>query len=171
MATAISKQQIKSIYALGASLGLVEHGSRDHDDNLHQLIGAITGKDSISNLTTDDASRVIADLIHRMRGIPDQPRPRRVAKKYEETPGGVTAGQQRRVWELMYELREYDIDYHEKSLGTRLCGIIKRQFHMDAAPKNPFRFLSYQQGVQLIEMLKKYVDNAAAKKLRAGDGS
>ena len=36
----ISKQQIKSIYALGASLGLGERGSR-HDDALHQLVGAI----------------------------------------------------------------------------------------------------------------------------------
>lgn len=165
----ISKQQIKSIYALGSSLGLVEHGSRDHDDNLHQLVGAVTGKQSVSKLTQDEANRVIADLIFRMRGCPAEPKPRKAPKAYEETPGGMTAGQQRKVWELMYELRGYDAGASDKSLGVRLCGIIKRQFNMDGSPKNPFRFMSYQQGVRLIEILKKYIDSAAARKIRAGD--
>lgn len=167
----ISKQQIKSIYALGASLGLVEHGADSRSDALHQLVGAITGQESISRLSGEDASRVIGDLMHKMRGCPAAPQVKRPAKKYDETPGGITAGQQRKVWELMYELRTADASDIETSLGTRLAGIIKRQFCMDASARDPFRFLTWEQGRQLIEILKKYCYNAEMRKIRAGDGA
>ena len=166
----ISKLQIRSIYALGSSLGLVDH-THSHDDNLHQLIGAITGKDSVKALTGDEAKKVIAELMRRMRGFPDTPAPRRTAKKYEEMPGGLTGGQQRKVWELMYELRAFDTTPKDASLGSRLCGIIRRQFRVDASPKDPFRFLTWEQGRQLIEILKKYCGNAEARRIRAGDGA
>ena len=165
----ISKLQIRSIYALGSSLKLVDHGTHSHDDNLHQLVGAITGKDSVKALTGDEASKVISELMRRMRGFPDAPAPHREPKKHDETPGGPTAGQQRKVWELMYELRKYDTAETAASLGTRLCGIIRRQFRVDAAPKDPFRFLSWGQGKQLIEILKKYCGSAEARRIRAGD--
>lgn len=167
----ISKQQIKSIYALGASLGLVEHGADSHGDALHQLVGAITGHESISALSGDEASRVIGDLMHKMRGFPAAPQAKHPAKKYDETPGGMTAGQQRKVWELMYELRKSDTADIETSLGARLCGVIKRQFRMDASARDPFRFLTWEQGRQLIEILKKYCYNAEIRKIRAGDGA
>lgn len=164
----ISKQQIKSIYALGASLGLVEHGNHSHDDLLHQLVESITGNESISQISKDDANRVISELMQKMKGFPPAPAHRPSTKKYDETPGGMTAGQQRKVWGLMYDLKSFDAQSVESSLGTRLCGIIKRQFGMDASQKDPFRFLDYQQGRQLIEILKKYCTSAEMRKLRAG---
>lgn len=168
----ISKQQINHIYALGSSLGLVEHGADSHADALHQLVGAITGHESISALSGDEASRVIGDLMHKMRGFPAEPKPpRRSPKKYEETPGGLTTGQQRKVWELMYELKKFDTSPVDAPVGARLCGIIRRQFRVDAALKDPFHFLSWEQGRQLIEILKKYCYNAEIRKIRAGDGA
>ena len=164
----ISKSQIKSIYTLGGALGLVDH-THSHDDNLHQLVGAITGKESVKALTGDEANKVISELMRRMRGFPDTPAPRRTAKKHEETPGGLTGGQKRKVWVLMYALRDLDSVPSDASLGSRLCGIIRRQFRVDAAPKDPFRFLTWEQGRQLIEILKKYCGSAEARRIRAGE--
>lgn len=170
MENGITKQQIKSIYAMGASLGLVEHGSHSRDDLLHQLVEATTGGCSVSALTRDEGSKVIGELTRRMRGLPDEPQ-RRSPKKRPETPGGMTSGQQNKVWQLMYRLREYDDRPMDASLGARLCGIIKRQFSVDASPKDPFRFLRYPDGVRLIEIIKKYCDSAAGRRQRAGGGA
>lgn len=161
----ITKQQIKSIYALGASLGLVEHGSRRHDDALHMLVAGLTGKESVSQLNSDEATKIISELMRRMKGFPPASTPK---KKYSDTPGGMTTGQQRKVWSLMYELKSYDRNMVAVSLGDRLCGIIKRQFGMDASPREPFRFLDFEKGRQLIEILKKYCTSAEMRKLRAG---
>lgn len=45
----IERWQIKSIYAMGGSLGLVDRGRED--DNLHLLVEASTGKAHISDLS------------------------------------------------------------------------------------------------------------------------
>ena len=169
MAEAITKSQIKSIYTLGASLGLVEHGSRSHDDMLHQLVGAVAGKASVSRLTGTEASRVISELMLRMRGMPEAPAaPKKAPKKYTETPGGMTAGQQKKAWKLMYELRGWDSEPNETPVGQRISGIIRRQFRVDAPLKDPFHFLSWEDGRRLIEILKKYCQSAELRQIRAG---
>ncbi|ADU26092.1 phage protein GemA/Gp16 family protein [Ethanoligenens harbinense] len=99
----ITKQQIKSIYALGAGLHIVGRG---HDDELHALVDGLTGKESITALDRDEAQRVIAELMRRMRGTPPVPPARKKPRHYEEAPGGITADQQRKVWALMYELKK-----------------------------------------------------------------
>jgi hypothetical protein len=165
----VTKAQIKSIYALGASLSMVERDN--HDDALHQLVEGLTAKNSVTTLSFDEAEQVITELMSRMRGshVPPAP-PISKPKKYDETPGGVTTGQQRRAWQLMYELKKFDRQPVAATLGDRLCGIIKRQFGVDASAKNPFRFLNYHQGVQLIEMLKKYCANAETRHMRGESG-
>ncbi len=48
-----------------------------------------------------------------------------------------------------------------------LCsGIIKRELKIDARSKEPFVWLTYQNGGTLIERLKKYVENAEKRNLR-----
>lgn len=49
MTKKITSQQIQRVYGMGAVLGIF--ASENKQDNLHLLIEAITGKDSISSLT------------------------------------------------------------------------------------------------------------------------
>ena len=46
----VSKGTVKSIYALGAKLGMVERGD-EHEDALHMLVQGLTGKESVKELT------------------------------------------------------------------------------------------------------------------------
>ena len=73
-------------------------------------------------------------------------------------------GQQRKVWRLMYQLEKLDEKPSAARLGDRLCGIIRKEIHIDCIARQPFRWLTYQQGVKLIEILKKYVANAQRRK-------
>ena len=57
---AINAQQIRKIYAIGNALGIVERGNED--DDLHALVSALTGKDSVKSLTYAEAQAVITDL-------------------------------------------------------------------------------------------------------------
>ena len=149
--------QIKSIYAMGGSLGLTERGRPD--DNLHQMVESMTGKEHVRDLSFAEAQEIIGVLKERMRGI-KKPVPTR-------PPGGATEGQQRKVWHLMYNLADYDTKRSKATLGERLCGIIKRELHVDANPKQPLQWLSYQPTGRLIEILKGYVSTVAQR--RRGD--
>lgn len=67
---------------LGA-LGIVERGNED--DDLHALVSALTGKDSVKSLTYTEAQAVIADLQKRQGAAP---LPRHKPKTHPERPGG-----------------------------------------------------------------------------------
>jgi hypothetical protein len=166
----IKKQQIKSIYALGASLNMLERDN--HDDALHQLVEGITEKSSVAALTYKEGNEVIAELIQRMKfsHLPPAPPKKRKPKKCEEVPGGMTEGQQRKVWSLMYELKKFDSQPSVATLGERLCGIIKRQFNIDAMAQKPFQFLRREDGNKLIEILKSYCGNAETRHIRGESG-
>lgn len=151
---AINAQQIRKIYSIGNALGIVERG--DENDNLHTLVAAITGKDSVKALTYAEAQAVIADLQQRQGAVP---LPRHKPKTHTERPGGATEGQQRKVWALMYELQKRDTAPSTASLGERLCGIIKKEMKVDAGPQQPFIWLDFKTCNKLIEVLKKYVAN------------
>lgn len=101
---AINAQQIRKIYAIGNALGIVERGNED--DDLHALVSALTGKDSVKSLTYTEAQAVIADLQKRQGAAP---LPRHKPKTHPERPGGATDGQQRKVWALMYQLAKADM--------------------------------------------------------------
>lgn len=151
---AADTHQIKKIYAIGNALGIVERGN--DDDNLHMLVDSLTGKASIKALTYNEAQAVIADLQRRQGAAPS---PKHKPKAHTERAGGATEGQQRKAWALMYELQKRDTVPSAASLGERLCGIIKKELKVDAAPKQPFIWLDYKTCNKLIEVLKKYVAN------------
>lgn len=153
----IDARQKKAIYALGNAAGLVERGRTD--DNLHQMVEGMTGKEHVSALTYAEAQEIIGVLKDRMRG-------QYKARNSEKPTGGITAGQRKKIWALMYQLADCDMQPSSASLGDRLCGIIKRELRIDATPKQPLRWLTYQQGGCLIEKIKGYVSTAAQRKSR-----
>ena len=152
---AINAQQIRKIYAIGNALGIVERGNED--DDLHALVSALTGKDSVKSLTYTEAQAVIADLQKRQGAAP---LPRHKPKTHPERPGGATDGQQRKVWALMYQLAKADKEPSTASLGERLCGIIRKELKVDSTPQQPFIWLDIRACNKLIEVLKGYVNNA-----------
>ena len=151
----VSKGTVKSIYALGAKLGMVERSDR-HEDALHMLVQGLTGKESVKELTPAEAATVLAEL--RRRSVPAGQRRTRQPRKYEELPGGLSAGQQKKIWFLMYELEKYDPAPDGVQLRDRLCGLIERQFRVTSFPTQPFRLLTSDQGNALIEGLKKLAE-------------
>lgn len=158
----ITTLQIRKIFAIGRTLGIVEGGIQN--DALHDLVFSITGKGSLKALTYAEAQAVIRDLEKRQG---DAPPPRRRPTVHTERSGGATAGQQRKVWALMYELQKHDTVPSMASLGERLCGIIKKELRLDANPEQPFAWVTFPACNKLIEVLKKYVANA---KKKAGEG-
>ena len=81
-------------------------------------------------------------------------------KEHETRPGGVTSGQQKKIWFLMYELKKCDEVPNDVQLGDRLCAVIKKEFGADAVARNPFAWITFEQGNNLIEILKRYVASA-----------
>ena len=127
----VSKGTVKSIYALGAKLGMVERGN-GHEDALHALVQGLTGKESITALTPAEAQAVLAEL--RRRSAPATAPQKKWARKYEALPGGLSEGQQKKVWYLMFQLEKFDPAPEGVQLRDRLCGLISRQFGVTAFP-------------------------------------
>lgn len=90
---AIEQFQIRKIYAIGNALGIKASGN---EDELHVLVGGVTGKDSIKSLTYQEACTVIARL-EELQGKTASPKPRsKMPKEHQSRPGGVTSGQQKK---------------------------------------------------------------------------
>lgn len=158
--------QIKKIYAVGHALGITAKGGEE--DELHSLVAGITGKNSIRELSYREAVTIIARL-DELQGKAAPARGNRATKErieHKERPGGVTAGQQRKIWALMYELKKYDRQPNGAQLGDRLCAVIKKELGIDALAKNPFAWINFSQGNTLIEVLKGYVENEKRKEER-----
>lgn len=93
-----STYQIRKIYAIGQALGIVNRGG---EDALHDLVYGVTGKSSVKELSYSEACKVIGELEAR-QGTPP-PRPKKTNHR-KRKPGGVSEGQERKVWALMYRL-------------------------------------------------------------------
>lgn len=136
----LSTAQVQKIYAMGSKLGMVD--SKNHsDDMLHNLVYNLTGQDSIKNLSYDEYKAVVSELATRLKIeqlAPTAPpkHPRR--KQHKSTAKGMSEGQQRKVWSLMYQLATYDIEPVSATKGERLCGIIKKELHIDCTPSKPY---------------------------------
>lgn len=159
----MTARQIQQIYSLGAKLGIV---GNDKNDDLHTLVESLTGKSSIRTLDENEYGTVIKELVKRVK-ISDSA-PKKSTKIYNQSPGGMTPGQQKKVWYLMYQLAGCDKQPSSVPIGDRLCGIIKKELNIDATAKNPFAWLTYQDASILIERLKKYVSSAEKKAMRGG---
>ncbi len=159
----LKPQQTQRIYALAARLGLVENGNKN--DMLHELVYGITEKTSVRDLSAQEYREVVKELAERLKlqNLEAPPCKPYKSQKYSGR-GKMSDGQKRKVWQLMYKLEELDIEPSSAKLGERLCGVIKKELHIDCTSKQPFRWLTYDQGVKLIEKLKKYVDNAQRRK-------
>lgn len=161
----IDPYQMKKIYAISGALGMTQQGNRE--DELHLLVTGLTGKESVKELTYREAQTVIARL-SQIQGSQAPPKTKR-DRKHPSRPGGVTSGQQKKIWALMYELQKYDEAPSAVSLGDRLCAVIKKELKVDAIARVPFAWLDFEQGSQLIEALKKYIESTR-KKRGCGDG-
>ena len=164
----LNKTQVQRIYGMGAALGMLDN-SNHKDDMLHNLVYNITGQDSVKQLTDVDYKKVVAELAQRIKISQLQPpsKSRSGNKRYSTTAKGMTVGQQRKVWALMYQLAGCDTTVTVATKGERLCGIIKKELHIDASPKQPFAWLGFEQGNKLIELLKNYVKSAEHKAMRS----
>lgn len=152
----MTSTQIQRIYKLGAALDLVKN------DELHTLVLGLTGQAHVSKLSDDEYQAVEHELLERIK-LRQRTCPPISSKSPSRAGSGMTKGQQNKVWQLMYTLAGYDAQPSTASLGDRLSGIIKRQLRIDANARQPFKWLDYQQGVQLIEILKKYISSAEQK--------
>lgn len=156
----VEQFQIRKIYTIANALGISDF--RADEDELHVLVSGLTGKVSIKELTYKEANNVIKRL-EELQGKSASQRPKTSTKEHKSRPGGVTSGQQKKIWALMYELKKYDRTPNDVQLGDRLCAVIKKEFHADAIAKNPFAWISFEQGNDLIETLKRYVANEKRK--------
>lgn len=169
----IEQFQIRKIYAIGNALGI---RTGTNEDELHALVEGVTEKDSIKDLTYKEACTVIARL-EELQGKAASPEPKNrktkecaPAWRTGSRPGGVTSGQQKKIWALMYELKKYDKIPNGVQLGDRLCAVIKKEIGIDAAAKDPFVWMDFSQGNKLIEILKKYIASAEKKGKGVQDG-
>lgn len=163
----LNKTQVQRIYGMGAALGMLDNNNHK-DDMLHNLVYNITGQDSVKQLTDVDYKKVVVELAQRIKISQLQPpsKSRSGNKRYSTTAKGMTVGQQRKVWALMYQLAGCDTTVTVATKGERLCGIIKKELHIDASPQKPFEWLGFEQGNKLIELLKNYVKSAERKAIR-----
>ena len=146
--------QIRKIYAIGNALGMTDPG--DREDALHLLISGITGKDSVKKLTYREAAAVIDELSRRQGSYTPKQKEKADGARVS---GGMTEGQKRKVWALVYDLEKIT-GKTEATAGERLCGAIEKELKLTAHTKDPFRFLDYKSGNKLIEVLKGYVKSA-----------
>ena len=112
-------------------------------------------------MTSQEANKVISELFRLQR---DQERStpstatssnKRIESGAEHRPGMITPKQVKKVWYFMYKLAEFDTECSKVSLGTRLCKVIEKHLGISAIEKDPFRFMTFDQGSTLIEVVKK----------------
>lgn len=144
-----STYQIRKIYAIGQALGIVNRGG---EDALHDLVYGVTGKSSVKELSYSEACKVIGELEAR-QGTPP-PRPKKTNHR-KRKPGGVSEGQERKVWALMYRLAAASPS--TVAVGDRLRAAIKKEAGVDAFADDPFAWLDYKSCNKLIEALKGYI--------------
>lgn len=154
---------IRSIYAMGTSLGI---NGNSREDNLHQLVYGMTGKESIKSLTDPEAARVRSELMEMMKGTENIRQYGSKKKPIDIPPGKMTEGQQNKAWQLIYKLCE--IDPSNVPAPDRMKGaarkILDRELNMNS--NNPFRMISVAEGSRFIDTLKKYVESAERKAKR-----
>lgn len=144
----ITKEQISKLYGLAARAGQVESGNKE--DDFHQIVAGLTGKDSVKKLTESEYKKVRDRLLQEL--------------EIKNAFGRISSGQIKKAWSLMYQIIEYSPSTENQTAGQRMCGAIKKILEIDADVKNPFAWISTEQGNKLIEMLKRYLKTEKAKK-------
>ena len=151
MAAAATKKQIQAIYVIGAKCGLVERGNKQ--DNLHNLIYQLTEKESVLELTEEQAAAVISRLKSEEAAV--------IAAD-EQIKAFISEAQIKKIFGLMYELAA--LSPSQAKVKDRLCGIIQKELGLKVNPRSDiFRGFSERQGARLIDALKRYVRQAKRK--------
>ncbi|MDO5558111.1 MAG: DUF1018 domain-containing protein [Oscillospiraceae bacterium] len=153
------KSQIKRLYSMAGALGLVESGNKD--DPFHQLVYGITNKSSVKELTAKESKDVESELRNRMNAGDSKIQKKKKTKATQ--PGMMNAGQISKAWAIMYELNNISPAANDASVSDRMYGAIKKILAITPNMKEPFRWVSFEDGNKLIETLKKYVANAKKK--------
>lgn len=148
--------QNKKIWGIAHNLGI-------SGEDLHALCYAVTGKYSLKELDSSQTSALIAELEKKQGGKPYR------RKEKETEPGYMTASQQALAWRYIYRLIELDENPSKAQPGERMCGAIKKSLGITANPKEPFKWIKFDDGIKLIEILKKYVVSAERKAARKND--
>lgn len=144
---AVERWQIKKIYAIAGSLKFVDKDDKENDI-LHMIIFNITMKTSVKDLTFAQANKVIDYLVQQQN---------------KSIPESMSEGQKKKVFSLMYQLKDLDSEPNFTPIGERLAGIIERQFKVRSTQKYLFTNLSKEDGNKLIEILKNYIGTAERK--------
>lgn len=152
----ISKNQIHNLYAIASRKGLVESGNRD--DNFHCLVYRITQKLSVKELTEKEYYKLRGVLLY-------DPHKAKSKKEKSIQTAGMTEAQVSKAWALLYDIASSS--ERKASIGERMVGAIKKILDIDADVKEPFRWLSLEQGNKLIEQLKRYQTSVKKSKVRA----
>lgn len=139
----------RKIYAIAGALNFVDRNDKENDV-LHMIIFNMTQKSSVKDLTYTQANKVI-DYLQQYQN-----------KSQSEC---MSEGQKKKVFSLMYQLKEMDKEVNDTSIGDRLAGIIERQFKVKSTPKYLFTNLTKEDGKQLIEIIKNYIATAERKYL------
>lgn len=140
--------QKKKIYAIANALGYVDSKDKENDV-LHMIVYAQTGKESVKDLTHNEAELIIAYLEQ---------------KQSHMSVESMSQGQKKKIWALMYRLKELDEIEDTTPVGERLAGIIKRQFDVKSTPQRLFTYLDREDGNKLIEILKHYIESAESRR-------
>ncbi|BFL06970.1 phage protein GemA/Gp16 family protein [Thomasclavelia ramosa] len=144
---AVEAWQKRKIYAIAGSLKFVDKNDKENDI-LHMIVYNLTMKTSVKDLTFAQANLVIDYLVQQQN---------------KSIPEVMSEGQKKKVFSLMYQLKELDAEPNFTPIGERLAGIIERQFKVRSTPKYLFTNLSKEDGNRLIEILKNYISTAERK--------
>lgn len=150
------KEHTRRLYAAASVLGLVERGSLD--DNFHILVHRMTGKYHVSDLTETEAGKVEAEL-NRMLVSQGLYKP----KQREDIPDMMTGKQQAKAWAMAYQLAELDGNKNA-DINQRLAGVVRKTLGITAPPDNPLKWVRKNDGIRLIEALKKILAHAKKNK-------
>ncbi len=150
------KEHTRRLYAAASVLGLVERGSLD--DNFHILVHRMTGKYHVSDLTETEAGKVEAEL-NRMLVSQGLYKP----KQREDIPDMMTGKQQAKAWAMAYQLAELDSNT-KVDVKQRLAGVVRKTLGITAPPDNPLKWVRKNDGIRLIEALKKILAHAKKNK-------
>lgn len=149
----------RRIFGLSKQLGM-------NNDELHLLINGVTGKYSITELDKHQTYEVIRELSSRASRSSAPVKSSKSAKERKYVPGMITPNQRDYCWSMIYRLAE--LNPRDASPGERMCGAIKKILGVTADPKDPFKWVSFDEGRDLIEGLKRYVLSAERKAIREG---
>lgn len=156
------------LYALASGLGLVERSNKE--DAFHQLVYGITGKEHVSELTSAEARAVQSELQERMKlKNHNKPLKKKLSEK-NSVPGMMTIPMQKLAWALAYRLEELDEKSPPVQANIRLAGAVRKVLGITASPEKPLKWVHFQEGMKLIESLKRYVQSAEHKASRNAGG-